>query len=165
MYATPSAKTEGFFAAVAGGALLVSALLELIEPAQKEVSQINGYVFILLGAITFSLLDYWAKEKKEAKHGSGSLLAITLDGIPENLALGVSLIVAEPNTVSALAASIFNLPEAAGSVKEMVDNGMPKTKVIWLCGFKAPLFWAIRYWPTLQRMTWPLYAALPPVRS
>ena len=53
--------------------------------------------------------------------GGGLLAAITLDGVPENLALGVALIGAGPLHVAALSGSIFlsNLPEAAGGARDM----------------------------------------------
>jgi len=66
--------------------------------------------------------------------GGGLLAAIILDGIPENLALGVALIGADPMTVAALSGSIFlsNLPEAAGGAKEMAENNNSKSKIFWL---------------------------------
>ncbi len=59
------------------------------------------------------------------------LAAITLDGIPENLALGVALIGAGPLQVASLSGSIFlsNLPEAAEGAQEMA-NGRSKLKVL-----------------------------------
>ena len=66
--------------------------------------------------------------------GSGLLAAITLDGIPENLALGVALISGNVMQVAALAGSILlsNLPEAAGGAKEMRRNGASNKKVLML---------------------------------
>ena len=126
--------TEGFLVALAGGALLVSALLELINPSFKH-SQIGWLLLsILCGALIFTGLDYLVKKRWGAGQGSGLLVAITLDGVPENLALGVSLIGAAPMTVAALACSIFlsNLPEAAGGAREMSESGHSKQKIFLL---------------------------------
>lgn len=73
--------------------------------------------------------------------GSGLLVAITLDGIPENLALGVALIGAGPLQVAVLSGSIFlsNLPEAAGGAKEMSKQGKSKVKVLALWSAIAAL--------------------------
>ena len=96
---------------------------------------------VALGAITFTGVDYLIDEKWGGESGGGLLAAITLDGIPENLALGVALIGAGPMETAALAGSILlsNLPEAAGGAREMVKNGRSKAKVMVLWALTALL--------------------------
>ena len=134
LYGNLSKRLEGFLVALAGGALLVSALLELIYPALENNSVPMALTTVFVGAITFTALDYWVKEKWNSQSGGGLLAAITLDGIPENLALGVSLIGAGPLSIAALSGSILlsNLPEAAGGAKEMAENAGSKKKVLRL---------------------------------
>ena len=134
IYGNLPKQLEGFLVAMAGGALLVSAILELINPALEKYSISLTLISVFVGAITFTLLDYLIKKKWGSKNGGGLLAAITLDGIPENLALGVALIGAEPLSVAALSGSILlsNLPEAAGGAKEMAKNNNAKKKVLWL---------------------------------
>lgn len=88
----------------------------------------------MLGAVVFASVDYLLDEKLNADGGSGLLAAITLDGVPENLALGVALISGNVMQVAALAGSILlsNLPEAAGGAKEMRRNGASNKKVLML---------------------------------
>lgn len=134
IYWNLSKKTEGFLVALAGGALMVSAILELIEPATKKGSLFATLGLVLLGAVVFCVLDYYVN-KKSGSEGAGLLAAITLDGIPENLALGVSLIGASPIAVAALSGSIFlsNLPEAAGGAREMSkDKSNKKVLGLWI---------------------------------
>lgn len=134
IYGKLSKSLEGFLVAVAGGALMVSALLELIDPTLQNYSKAIALAIVFLGAITFTGLDYLVKKKWGSKSGGGLLAAITLDGIPENLALGVALIGAGPLSVAALSGSILlsNLPEAAGGAKEMAENNNSKPKILWL---------------------------------
>lgn len=134
IYGSLSKKTEGFLVALAGGALLVSAILELIKPSMEHVTMGWALAVVFLGAAIFSGLDYLIKKKFGSSSGGGLLAAITLDGVPENLALGVALIGASPLGVAALSGSIFlsNLPEAAGGAKEMASSGNSNTKVFWL---------------------------------
>ncbi|HEA20645.1 MAG TPA: zinc transporter [Pricia antarctica] len=134
IYGNLSERLEGFLVAMAGGALLVSALLELINPALNQNSIPITLAMVFAGAITFTLLDYLVKKKWGSQSGGGLLAAITLDGIPENLALGVALIGASPLSVAALSGSILlsNLPEAAGGAKEMSNDTNSKKKVLWL---------------------------------
>lgn len=134
IYGNMSKNLEGFLVALAGGALMVSALLELINPALEKNSIPIALSIVFVGAITFTVLDYLVKQKWGSNSGGGLLAAITLDGIPENLALGVALIGASPLSVAALSGSILlsNLPEAAGGAKEMSNNDHSKKKILWL---------------------------------
>ena len=92
-------------------------------------------------AIAFSVLDYAVKGHWGSDSGGGLLAAITLDGVPENLALGVALIGAGPRQVAALAGSILlsNLPEAAGGAASMADDGRSKGLVVALWAATAVL--------------------------
>lgn len=132
---------EGFIVALAGGALIISAVLELIKPAIEQSSIGSASAFVFAGAVVFTALDYVVKKKWQSGSGGGLLVAITLDGIPENLALGVALIGAGPLQVAALSGSIFlsNLPEAAGGAKAMAKAGHSKAKVFALWSATAML--------------------------
>lgn len=129
-------KLEGFLVALAGGALLVSATSELVEPALENASLLIVVVSVLAGALVFFLADSLVAKTLGADSGGGLLAAITLDGIPENLALGVALIGAQPLQVAALAGAILlsNLPEAAGGARDMCKKRMSKKVVVvtWL---------------------------------
>ena len=134
LYAPLGKKTEGFLVALAGGALLLSVTSELIQPSIERSSLWIAAAGVLAGAGVFTLADWLVKEKMGGGSGGGLLAAITLDGIPENLALGVALIGAGPMEVAALAGSILlsNLPEAAGGAKEMRSDGRSRGKVFLL---------------------------------
>lgn len=127
---------EGFLVALAGGALLLSVTSELIQPSIDKSSVFHAMLGVAAGAVVFALCDYLIDEKWGGESGGGLLAAITLDGIPENLALGVALIGAGGMEVAALAGSILlsNLPEAAGGAREMASGGQSKGKVmgLWL---------------------------------
>ncbi|WP_245910920.1 hypothetical protein [Nonlabens arenilitoris] len=62
IYGSLSKKTEGFLVALAGGALLVSALLELISPAIENNSFYVAITVVFIGASTFTGLDYLVKK-------------------------------------------------------------------------------------------------------
>ena len=139
VYGRLSDRTEGLLVASAGGALLVSALLELVDPATEVTSIWWVVLSILVGAGAFTVLDRFVNERWGSDSGAGLLAAITLDGIPENLALGVALIGARPLEVAALSGSILlsNLPEAAGGAREMSSDDRSATKIFGLWGATA----------------------------
>lgn len=139
IYGRLSPQTEGFVIALAGGALVVSLVSEMIQPAIAQSNLWVGLGSVAAGALVFSVVDYWIDEKWGAEGGGGLLAAITLDGVPENLALGVALIGAAPIEVAALAGSILlsNLPEAAGGAKQMVGNGLSRGKTLGLWALTA----------------------------
>lgn len=136
----PPGAVEGFVVALAGGALIVSAVLELVEPAADVAPLWSVALVVVLGAGVFVVVDRWVARRFGTDSGGGLLAAITLDGVPENLALGVALIGASPLQVAALSGSIFlsNLPEAAGGARQM-GEGRSRWAVLGLWGATALL--------------------------
>jgi zinc transporter, ZIP family len=136
VYGRLSDRTEGFIVAIAGGAIIMSIIGELVEPSAKESNVWVVIAALAVGAVLFSAADYWIDEKLPSDEGVGLLAAITFDGVPENLALGVALIGATPAEVAALAGSILlsNLPEAAGGARGMKDGGMKPRNIFLLWG-------------------------------
>ncbi|MGY8972124.1 MAG: ZIP family metal transporter [Sphingomonadales bacterium] len=134
IYGKLPTRVEGFLVALAGGALLLSVTSELIEPSIAKSSVFHAMLGVGAGAIVFAVADYLIDEKWGSNSGGGLLAAITLDGIPENLALGVALIGAGGMEVAALAGSILlsNLPEAAGGARAMTADGRSKGTVMLL---------------------------------
>ncbi len=134
LYGPLRERTEGFLVALAGGALLLSVVTELIEPSMRESTLLVSGIGVALGAGVFAWVDYLIDERWGPSRGGGLLAAITLDGIPENLALGVALIGAGAPEVAALAGSILlsNLPEAAGGARQMRESEMGKGSVMLL---------------------------------
>src|SRR5918994_890866 len=79
-------------------------------------------------------LTYFLASGRVAAMGGGAALALgaLLDGIPEQLVLGIGL--ADGDVVSAgLLAAIFvsNLPEAIGGANDMRKEGHERGKVVW----------------------------------
>ncbi|MCJ8192013.1 ZIP family metal transporter [Sphingomicrobium aestuariivivum] len=134
VYGKLGTRTESFLVALAGGALLVSVVNEMIEPALETQTPWIAAASVLAGAGVFVFFDALLDKDKDSDDGAGLLLSITLDGVPENLALGVAMIGAGPEEVAALAGSILlsNLPEAAGGAKEMVAGGRKPRSVFLL---------------------------------
>lgn len=141
VYGTLPDTLDGFIVALAGGALMLSAVLELIEPSIRVAPFWAVSALVIVGAVVFACLVHLVMQRWGGESGSGLLAANTLDGIPANLALGVALIGTGPLGAAALSGSIFlsNLPEAAGGARDMSTGGRSGPVVLGLWAATAAL--------------------------
>src|SRR5689334_21287707 len=109
----------GYILAFGAGALISAVSFELTEEGIKIAGL--GWVAIGLGAgaITYFLLDRWI----DARFKGGGLdlaLGAFLDGIPEQLVLGIGIATGGGVSLGLMAAIfVSNLPEAIGSAGDM----------------------------------------------
>ena len=146
---SPSKRLTGVLLAFASGALISALAFELFEEAFELGGAVRSGLGLLAGAATFVATDT-ALDRYVAGHpgpeerevvadasrggvGWALLAAVTLDGVPENLALGASLV--EGASVSLLVA-IFasNLPESLVGAVAMRDEDRSARTVLgtWL---------------------------------
>lgn len=142
---SPAKRLTGVLLAFASGALISALAFELFEEAFHLGGAVRSGLGLLAGAATFvavdTLLDRYVSGKSGpderevvasgARSGVGLALlaAVTLDGVPENLALGVSLV--SGASLSLLVAIFFsNLPEALVGGVAMRNGGMSPRAVM-----------------------------------
>jgi len=119
--------------AFASGALMSALAFDLFEESFRASGAWLSGIGLVGGAVTFvvadALLDRYVAEGGSnvmAPNSAFALLAaVTLDGIPENMALGVSLLETSGTGALALLFAIFasNLPEALGGAVGMRQQG------------------------------------------
>ncbi len=63
IYGRLSRQTEGFVIALAGGALIVSLVSEMIQPAVEQSNLWVGLGAVAAGAAVFTGIDNWIDEK------------------------------------------------------------------------------------------------------
>ena len=141
----PPRQVTGVLLAFASGALISALAFELFEEAFHLGGAARSGLGLLAGAAAFvaadALLDRHvaghsgAEERETAAAGARAgvgwalLAAVTLDGVPENLALGVSLV--EGASVTLLVAIFFsNLPESLVGAVAMRNEGRSASAVI-----------------------------------
>jgi len=107
--------------AFASGALITSLAFELFEEAFRTGGPWFAGGGLLAGAAAFIVADRLLERHTSDSSGFALLAGVTLDGVPENTALGVSLIGSSLSGILALLVSIFasNLPEALGGAVGM----------------------------------------------
>ncbi|WP_193045693.1 ZIP family metal transporter [Mycolicibacterium baixiangningiae] len=142
---SPPKRVTGVLLAFASGALISALTFELFEEAFDMAGGWHAGLGLLAGAAAFviadTLLDKYVAGRSGpdvrevaasgARRGVGLALlaAVTLDGVPENLALGVSLVGGA--SLSLLAAIFFsNLPESLVGAVAMRNSGMSSRTVI-----------------------------------
>lgn len=130
--------------AFAAGALLVSTSFELFEPAYSDGGPWRSGLSFALGAAVFVAADTILDRRTAGSATGLALLAgVTLDGIPENTALGVSLN-ASGSVALLVAVFVSNFPEALTGARQMIDKGRSARAVIALwCGATVLLALAV----------------------
>jgi ZIP family zinc transporter len=145
--------------AFAAGSLITALAFELFEDSYEHGGLWRAALGLLVGAVVFTMISQWLDRAAQGTHGpeTGSekldpeaaasdtapasssttgaaglalLAAVTLDGVPENLALGVSL--GEGTGGLALLAAIFvsNFPEALVGSASMREQGRSQAYVL-----------------------------------
>lgn len=145
--------------AFAAGALITALAFELFEDSYEHGGLWRAALGLLVGAVVFTVISHWLDKYAEGdqgeEHGSEKLdidapasdrdpssasvtgaaglallAAVTLDGVPENVALGVSL--GEGTGGLALLAAIFasNFPEALVGSASMREQGRSQAFII-----------------------------------
>lgn len=118
--------------AFAAGALIAAMSFELFEPAVADGGGWRAGLAFAAGAVVFVAADYVTDRKTAGSPTGWALLAaVTLDGVPENTALGVSL-----NSAGsvALLVAVFasNFPEALAGAASMQDQGRSDKSIVAL---------------------------------
>lgn len=141
----PPRRVTGVLLAFASGALIAALAVDLFPDAFEKGGAVRAGLGLLAGAATFvvadTLLDRYVAGSSGPHHrevaasgartgvGLALLAAVTLDGVPENLALGVSLVGGVSLTL--LVAIFFsNLPESLVGAVAMRNSGMSTGSVV-----------------------------------
>ena len=139
----------GLVLAFGAGALISAVSFELAGEGIEVGSLRSTAVGLGVGALTYYALDGLIATRKSAGRGrrgrsggsdAGSALALGafLDGIPEQLVLGIGLAAGEGVGVGLLVAIfVSNLPEAIGSASEMERQGVGRSRILRLWGAVA----------------------------
>jgi ZIP family zinc transporter len=134
----------GLILAFGAGALISAVSFELAEEGVRVGSLRAVGAGLALGALTYYVADGLiarrtrtgagkAGRKRGTNSGVGLALGSFLDGIPEQLVLGVGLAGGQSVSVALLVAIfVSNLPEGIGSATDMTAAGTPQAKSIRL---------------------------------
>ncbi len=127
-YWTPPKPLLASALAFASGALITALAFDLFQESFERGAWLSA-IGLLLGAATFVAADELLDRFIEGAGGGVSsfalLAGVILDGIPENMALGVSLLETSGAGALTLLVAIFfsNLPEALGGAVGMRQQG------------------------------------------
>ncbi|WP_136024324.1 ZIP family metal transporter [Microbacterium sp. K27] len=119
------------------GALMASIAFELWEEGLDLAGPVPLIGGVAGGAISYyiadRILDARAAKTKEQAGGGQLAVGALLDGIPEQLVLGIGLASGEPVSIALVVAILVsNLPESIGSAADLLEGGMAKSRVLWL---------------------------------
>ena len=141
-YWTPPRLVLASALAFASGALITALAFDLFQESFKRGAWLSA-IGLLAGAATFvaadELLDRYIQGAGSSISAFALLAGVTLDGVPENMALGVSLLETSGAGALTLLVAIFfsNLPEALGGAVGMRQQGRPRRFAIGLWSVTA----------------------------
>ncbi len=119
--------------AFAAGALIVSLSFELFEESYRSGGAVRASTSFAAGAAVFVAVDYLLDRRTAGSAAGWALLAgVTLDGIPENTALGVSLTAGTGSLAILVAVFASNFPEALAGAVSMREKGRSGRAVVAL---------------------------------
>jgi ZIP family zinc transporter len=133
------------------GALISAVTFELAEDGVAIGGGLAVAIGLAVGALTYFVCDGLVERPGESGAGTALALGAFLDGIPEQLALGLGIALGEGVSVGLLAAIfVSNLPEAIGSATGLREGGRSDHQIVrlWLavaviCTLASVVGWAI----------------------
>src|SRR5215213_3261071 len=140
-----SKRQVGLVLAFGAGALISAVSFELAGEGIEAGSLRSTAIGLGLGAFVYYALDGLIQSRTSARSsgseaGPALALGAFLDGIPEQLVLGIGLASGDGIAIGLLVAIyVSNLPEAIGSATEMERGGVSRPTVLGLWGAVAAL--------------------------
>lgn len=144
-------KLIAFIMAFGSGVLISALAFDLMDEAYKRGGFDSTAIGFVCGAVVYSLANYWLSKKggkhrkrsgtqqpsEEENTGSGLAIALgsLLDGIPESIAIGVSMIEGGAvSTAAVIAIFLSNIPEGLSSTAGMKKSGRTAKYIfgIWI---------------------------------
>jgi zinc transporter, ZIP family len=142
----PGHRAIGLVMAFGAGAMISAVSFELVEEAFQPDTALSAVLGLALGAVAFYVGDLLIasrgggdRKRSTGEQESGSPLAIVmgaaLDGVPESLIIGLSLVLGGGVSVSFLMATFLsNLPEAMAATTGLREAGWRRARIrrLWL---------------------------------
>jgi zinc transporter, ZIP family len=125
----------GLITGFGAGALVAAASFELTVPAYQEAGGRVTGLWIAAGAVTFYVADRAVSRRApKGEHAStGIALGALLDGVPESVAIAISLIAGSTvSTAMVMAVLLSNLPEGMASSPGFIRSGWSRRRVFEL---------------------------------
>ena len=128
----------GMIMAFGAGVLISAVAYELVEEAVTvSADRFAIAAGFALGAIVFYAGDLFIERRLASRQGQGGGLAIVLgavlDGIPESVVIGASLLTGDQaSTAVIVAVFLSNIPEAIAATSDLERDGWPKGRILLL---------------------------------
>lgn len=145
-FARPSRSVIGIVMGFGAGVLVSALAFDLMEESYRHGGTYTAVIGFAIGALVFVIgdlvIDQLGGEHRKCSHampeeinGNALWLGAALDGVPESIAIGVSLLNGvSPALVMALAIFISNFPEGMSGATGMTRSGMSRAHILSMWG-------------------------------
>jgi ZIP family zinc transporter len=137
-------RTLGLIMAFGSGVLISAVAYDLVADAVEFADGRSVVSGLFVGAATFFIGDLLIERRgggqRKSSTGPGSsssasaiVLGTILDGIPESIVLGLTILSGEGLSIAMLVAVFLsNLPEAMSSTAGFLASETPRSRILWL---------------------------------
>lgn len=157
-YAEPSRRTVAWVMAFSSGVFITVIAFDLVEESYSTAGMVPTGIGFLAGAILFTALtaalgrygEHQRRRGRDTGHGArnptAAMIAIVLDGMPESIVIGLTLIdgtgVALPTVIGIF---IANIPEAISTSANFKAAGRRARQVfmLWFALIVLSAIWAL----------------------
>jgi ZIP family zinc transporter len=141
MATSPSARTQAIVMALGAGVLIGSVSYELVAEADARLAFWQVATMLFVGSAAFLVGARWiersggGRRKHPAGHDEGSqakaiVLGSILDGVPESVVLGLSILQGAVSLPLLTGIALSNLPEGMASTSGLRSAGWPAARII-----------------------------------
>ncbi len=138
-----SRRAIGLIMAFAAGVLISAVAYELVQEAVEEHDAAGAALGLFSGALVFFAGDLMVSRygggQRKSQAGSGEdagalaiVLGTVLDGIPESVVLGLTLVTGQISLSMLVAVFISNLPEALAATSGLRRGGWSSSRILGL---------------------------------
>lgn len=136
-------KISHYLASFAAGALLGTVFFDLLPEAQESAGEINIYLWVLIGILSFFLIERFIHSHSQVKGKDSAVVPLIVIGdsvhnFIDGVAMAATFLISVPlGIITALAVAAHEIPQEIGDFGLMLNRGVSRKRVLLINFFSA----------------------------